>query len=92
MHNPETTEQPAAQQAVSGIGEVSVSIVESKPSDTHTEVLLERADKAKLKGVIILGYDCEGREYIDTNVDDGGDAIWLLQRAIHRLVSHDGPK
>lgn len=92
MHNPETTEQPDAQQAVSGIGTVSVTIVDSKPSDRRTLDVLAKADTAKLEGVILLGYDAEGREYIDTNIDDGGDAVWLLQRAIHRLVSHDGPK
>lgn len=80
------------QQAESGIGQVQVVIVNSKPSDKPTAEIIHEMAKANLKGVIILGYDEQGREYIDTNIDDGGDALWLLQRAIHRLMNSDLPK
>lgn len=74
------------------IGQVVVSINEAKPSSTPTALVLEKARDADLKAVLVLGYDADGREYIDVNIDDGGDAIWLLQRAIHKLMNFDGPK
>lgn len=41
----------------------------------------------KLMGCFVLGYDLNGQEYIDCNIDDGGMAIWLLERAKYILMA-----
>ena len=52
--------------------------------------ILERAQSAGLKSVVVLGYDENGDEYFATSYADGGDMLWLLRRAEHVLMrSHD---
>lgn len=75
-----------------GIGAVTIQIQPHKPSDTATDTVFDKARVAKLTGTIVLGFDAENQEYIDCNIDDGGDALWLLQRAIHLLVAQNKPK
>lgn len=40
----------------------------------------------KLKGVVILGYDKDGQEYFASSYADGGDMLWLLERAKKALL------
>lgn len=75
-----------------GVGDVTINIQPHKPSDTASETIITRATTANLKGVVVLGYDADGQEYIDCNIDDGGEVLWLLHRAIHLLVSSGMPK
>ncbi|MEY4720052.1 MAG: Paracoccus phage vB PmaS-R3 [Pseudomonadota bacterium] len=40
----------------------------------------------KLEGVVILGYDKDGQEYFASSYADGGDMLWLLERAKKALL------
>lgn len=52
--------------------------------------ILERAQSAGLKSVVVLGYDENGDEYFATSYADGGDMLWLLRRGEHALMRiHD---
>jgi hypothetical protein len=41
----------------------------------------------KLESVVIAGYDKDGSEYFASSIADGGEALWILQRASHRLLA-----
>ena len=40
----------------------------------------------KLDKVVILGYDKEGNEYFNSSVADGGDVLWMIERAKKKLL------
>ena len=40
----------------------------------------------KLEGVVLIGYDKEGREYFSSSYADGGDTLWLLERCKMNLL------
>lgn len=40
----------------------------------------------KLEGVVILGYDKGGQEYFASSYADGGDMLWLVERAKKALM------
>jgi len=40
----------------------------------------------KLEGVVLIGYDKEGREYFASSYADGGDTLWLLERCKMNLL------
>lgn len=42
--------------------------------------------EGKLEHVIIVGYKKDGSEYFKSSVADGGDALWILERARHKLM------
>ena len=48
--------------------------------DISPDRVLNRA-LGKLDGVVVLGYDKDGQEYFKTSYADGGDMLWLLERA-----------
>lgn len=54
--------------------------------DLDPEQVLRRAQAAGLQGVVVLGYDRDGKEYIASSYADGGNMLWLLRRAEHRLM------
>jgi len=47
--------------------------------DLDPDMVLENT-KGKLGGVILIGYDKEGKEYFASTYADGGDVLWLLER------------
>lgn len=52
--------------------------------------LLTKAVNVGLTGVLVLGYNDKGEVYTDTNLDDGGDVLWLLEVCKQKLL--DGGK
>lgn len=48
--------------------------------------VLDEAASAGLTQVVILGFDADGGEYIASSIADGGDVLWHLARAQHRLM------
>lgn len=44
----------------------------------------------RLEGVVILGYDKDGQEYFASSYADGGDMLWLLERAKKALLEVTG--
>jgi hypothetical protein len=53
--------------------------------DMPADHVLESA-LGKLEGVVILGYDKDGQEYFASSYTDGGDMLWLLERAKKALL------
>lgn len=53
--------------------------------DLPADRILEAA-LGKLEGVVIVGYDKEGKEYFASSYADGGDTIWLLERSKLKLL------
>lgn len=39
-----------------------------------------------LEGMVIVGFTTEGEEYFASTYADGGDVLWLLERAKKRLL------
>lgn len=54
--------------------------------DIDPEKVLNRALN-KLEGVIVIGYEKDGEEYFASSYSDGGDILWLLERAKLKLMS-----
>lgn len=55
------------------------------PSDPQR--VIEHASEAGLTNVVIIGYDADGDEYFRSSDADGGDVLWLLERARLKLLS-----
>lgn len=51
------------------------------------ERVLEAAAEAGLTGVVLVGYDEDGDEYFASSYADGGEVLWLLERAKHKLLT-----
>lgn len=49
------------------------------------EEIIREALEAKMTKVVIVGYDGDGLDYYNSSMTDAPTAIYLLQRAIHRL-------
>jgi hypothetical protein len=47
--------------------------------DIDPKTVLKEAEH--LESVVIVGYDPEGKEYFASSVADGGEVLWLLERA-----------
>ena len=45
-----------------------------------------KAAEDQLESVVLLGYDKEGEEYFASTIADGGEVIWLLERAKKALL------
>lgn len=56
--------------------------------DLPPDRMLESA-VGKLEGVVLLGYTKDGEEYFASSYADGGDMLWLLERAKKALLSGD---
>jgi hypothetical protein len=54
--------------------------------DVPAQRVLDEAAKAGLTEIVILGYDGDGEEYFASNMADGGDIIWHLERAKLKLL------
>lgn len=59
--------------------------------DLPPDRLLEAA-LGKLEGVVIVGYDKQGAEYFASSYADGGDVLWLLEKAKLKLLTVHIPK
>lgn len=59
--------------------------------DLPADAVLEQS-KGKLASALVVGWDHEGNAYALSSLADGRDALWLLQTAIHRLLTEqDNP-
>lgn len=57
--------------------------------DLPPDRILEGA-KGKLEGVVIMGWDTEGKEYFASSYADGGTVLWLAERMKKMLLeTHD---
>lgn len=54
--------------------------------DSMAEAILEQASEADLAGCVIIGYRQDGTEYFASSYADGGEVLWLLRRAEHKLM------
>lgn len=54
--------------------------------DLPPDRILESA-AGTLEGVVVLGYDKDGKEYFASSYADGGDVLWLLERCKKMLLS-----
>lgn len=45
---------------------------------------------SKLTGVVLIGWDKEGEFYFASSIADGGDVLWLLEKAKKELLEDDG--
>lgn len=54
--------------------------------DCDADQLL-RQGIGQLDKVVIVGYDKKGNEFYASNVSDGANALWHLQRGIHNLMT-----
>lgn len=55
------------------------------PSDPAR--VIEHASQAGLTSVVIIGFKEDGSEYFRASDADGGDVLWHLERAKHKLIS-----
>lgn len=55
--------------------------------DLPPERILNRAIEAGMTEVVVCGFDADGKEYFVSSLADGGDALWHLERAKHRLMN-----
>jgi hypothetical protein len=53
--------------------------------DTTPDRVLEAAI-GKLESVVVIGFGKDGEEYFASNQTDGGDVLWKLERAKHKLM------
>ena len=54
--------------------------------DVPVERILARVADAELELVIVIGYLKDGGEYFLSSIADGGDCVWLLERAKLKLL------
>lgn len=54
--------------------------------DLDPDMILE-ANKGKLAGVVIMGWDDEGNEVFASSYADGGTVLWLMERCKQRLLT-----
>lgn len=54
--------------------------------DLPPDRILQKCIEADLEGVVVLGYDKEGREYFCSSYADGGIVMWLLERCKLKLL------
>lgn len=53
--------------------------------DLDPDRVLESA-LGKLDGVVVVGFDKDGQEYFASSYADGGDVLWLFERAKKKLL------
>ena len=55
--------------------------------DSDPARVIEHAANAGLSEVVIIGFKEDGSEYFRSSAADGGDVLWHLERAKHKLIS-----
>ena len=53
--------------------------------DIPVDKVLEEA-KEKLDGVVLIGWDMDGDLYAASTYSDGGEVLWLLEKAKQSLL------
>ena len=53
--------------------------------DLDPDTILEN-NKGKLEGVVIMGWDKDGREVFASSYADGGTVLWLVERLKKALL------
>lgn len=56
------------------------------PLDFDADVILNSA-MGKLKSVVIVGETEDGEEFFSASVGSGPEALWMLERAKHNLMT-----
>lgn len=60
--------------------------------DLPTDRVLEEAKGQVVDGgVVVLGWDKEGEVFFSSSIADGGEVIWLLEKAKLALLSAEVP-
>lgn len=54
--------------------------------DIPPEKILRKAIEKCLTTVLVIGWDAEGELYFAASSPDGGDALWLIEKAKKRLL------
>jgi hypothetical protein len=55
--------------------------------DTPVGRVMEAAVEASLTEIVVIGFDEDGDFYFASSKADGGDVLWLLERAKHKLMT-----
>lgn len=55
--------------------------------DIPAERILDRAVKADLTDVVVIGYTKEGERYFASSYASGPEVLWLLENAKHDLIT-----
>lgn len=55
--------------------------------DIPAERVIDAAKSADLTGVVILGWDTDGKEYFASSIADGADVLWLMERLKLQLLN-----
>lgn len=64
----------------------NVEVLDTTTSlDISPTTVLAWAHEADLEGVVIVGFDKNGREYFASSIADAAPSIYYLQRGIHKL-------
>lgn len=67
------------------MGEVIILPVVTK-LDIPAERVVNSAVEAKLKDVVVIGFDGEGALYFASSYADGGDVLWMMELAKKALL------
>ncbi len=54
--------------------------------DIPVERILRKATEANLKTVVVVGWDQDGEMYFASSVSDGGEVLWLFEKAKKSLL------
>ena len=54
---------------------------------TSVSTILENAGEADLAEIVIVGFTKNGEEYFGSSEADGGNVLWCLERAKHKLLT-----
>ncbi|KKL84521.1 hypothetical protein LCGC14_1963870 [marine sediment metagenome] len=58
--------------------------------DLPTDRILEEAKlRVKDGGVVVLGWDADEELYFASSIADGGEVLWLLEKAKKKLLEMD---
>ncbi len=59
--------------------------------DLPPDRVLESVIGKGLEGIVILGYDKDGKEFFSSTYADGGTVLWLLERLKKQLLEVEVP-
>lgn len=54
--------------------------------DIPVERVIDGAKKADLETAVVIGWDKDGEFYFASNKADGGEVLWLIEKAKKRLL------
>ncbi len=57
--------------------------------DLPVDRVIQMAKKEKLDEVVIIGFDPEGEFYFSSSKANGGDVLWLLEKAKQMLLHYE---